>query len=60
MDQIDAIRDPDAYRLRSSEPPPEHYEDGTDIPRPRAAHRTMADHAADAGRAANLNDSWRR
>jgi hypothetical protein len=58
---IDAIRDPDTDRLRSSEPPPEHYEDVTDIPRPRAAAcRTMADHATDAGRpgrGANLNDS---
>lgn len=39
MDQIDAIRDPDTHRLRSSEPPPEHYEGATDIPRPRREPR---------------------
>lgn len=35
-DQIEAIRDPDHHRLLRREQPPEHYEEATDIPRPRA------------------------
>lgn len=35
MDQIETARNPDSHRPSGWQPPPEHYEAATDIPRPR-------------------------